>query len=146
MKRFEIVILDNELEYRDLYRDTFLSGTIHFFGIPVSFHESDFDHIFFEPSAGGEYVFSVRRAKRMLFIADILAGSVVAELGYQEDRDTFALFSRELECAVYLRRRPGSGSLQVGTFFDFGKDHEKMYRKQKKKCVNITLPEIRGML
>ncbi len=146
MKKVEIVILDTEREYRDLYRDAFLSGSLHFAGIPVSFHESDFDHIFFEPSAGGGYVFSDRRAKRMLFIVEILAGNVIVELGYQEDRATFALFSRELECVVYLRRRSGSGALQVGTFFDFGKDHEKMYRKQKKKCVDVTLQEMRDML
>jgi len=44
---------------------------------------------------------------------------------------------------MYLRIRPGRKLFQVGTFFDFGKDHTKMYLKQKKKCIKITLQEIK---
>jgi len=149
MKRIEMVILDTEEEYKNLYRDTFLEKELLFHDIPISFLEEDFEHIFYEPKAGGGYAFSKRRAKRMLFIVAILVGSVQRELFYQEDRGTFAVFCPDLECVVYLRIRPrvgGVGILQIATFFDFGRDHEKMCKKQKKKCSPVTLLELKDML
>ncbi len=79
----------------------------------------------------------------MYFIKAILSGKPDIEIMFESDRRTIALFCKDLECVMYLRIRPRSGTLQVGTFFDFGKDHTKMYKKQKKKCVPITIEEIK---
>lgn len=146
MKKIEIILLAGEIEYRELYETTFVGGNFCVGDIPVSFDVKDFDHIFFEPRKNGEYEFSLRRAKRMMFIREILSGTLHTELMYEEDRGTFAIFCRDLECVVYLRSRIGSGHLQIGTFFDFGKDHDKMYQKQKKKCIEITLQEMRDKM
>lgn len=146
MKKVEIIILENKNQYRDFYNNTFIGKDFFVGDVPISFIEKDFDHVFFEPSKDGEYKFSVRRAKRMLFIKEILAGNFNTELMYEDDRGTFAIFCYDLECVIYLRSRTGSGKLQVGTFFDFGKDHNKMYLKQKKKCTKITLQELKNKL
>ena len=146
MKKVELVILHSEEEYRGFYKESFIKKDYLFYDIPVSFHEKDFDHIFFEPSRNNGYRFSKRRAKRMLFIKEMLGCSVDIELMYQNDRGTFAIFCNDLECVLYLRARPGSGKLQIGTFFDFGKNHEKMYLKKKKKCIPITPHELKDKL
>jgi len=146
MKKAEIIILEDEEQYRNFYNETFIDKAFFIGDIPISFIEKDFDHIFFEPCKGGEYRFSARRAKRMLFIREILVGNFDTELMYENDRGTFAIFCYDLECVIYLRSRAGSGKLQMGTFFDFGKDHKKMYLKQKKKCTKITLQELKDKL
>lgn len=146
MKKAEIIILENEDQYRNFYNSTFVEKDFFIGDIPISFIEKDFDHIFFEPSGSGDDRFSVRRAKRMLFIKEILVGDFNTELMFEDDRGTFAIFCLDLECVVYLRSRTGSGKLQMGTFFDFGKDHQKMYLKQKKKCTKITLQELKNKL
>lgn len=144
MKKVEIVILKTEQEYREEYKKVYLKNNINLCGIPVEFSEKDFDHIFFEPGKeSGAYIFSERRAKRIYFIKAVLSGGFSIEMMYEIDRGTVALFCLELECVLYLRNRPGSGFLQVGTFFDFGRDHVKMYLKQKRKCEPITLSEIK---
>ncbi len=144
MKKVEIIILKTKQEYKEEYRKTYLNSDIFLADIPVEFSEKDFDHIFFEPGKEGVgYVFSERRAKRMYFMKAILSGDFNIEIMYETDRGTVALFCVELECVMYLRNRPESGTLQVGTFFDFGRDHAKMYLKQKRKCEPITLSEIK---
>ena len=144
MKKVEIIILKTEEEYKSEYKKLYLNSGVFLIDIPVEFTESDFNHIFYEPGKEGSgYVFSERRAKRMYFIKAILSGDFNIEIMYEIDRGTIVLFCLDLECVVYLRNRPGSGKLQVGTFFDFGRDHTKMYQKQKRKCEPITLSEIR---
>ncbi|MEK9165502.1 MAG: hypothetical protein AAB525_01415 [Patescibacteria group bacterium] len=147
MQKIELIILQSEEKYRQEYLKTYVSANFYLIDIPVIFSAQDFDHIFFEPSKEGtEYIFSPRRAKRMYFIKAILSEKLNIEMMYEPDRETIALFCLDLECVMYLRIRPGTGSLQVGTFFDFGRDHTKMYLKQKKKCVPITLQEIKKNL
>lgn len=146
MKKAEIIIFEEEMQYREFYNKIFANGEFFIGDVSVSFDEKDFDHIFFEPGKNASNRFSVRRAKRMLFIKEILSGKFDTELMYEEDRGTFAIFCHDLECVVYLRSRVGSGKLQIGTFFDFGKSHEKMYLKQKKKCIEITLQELKNKL
>lgn len=146
MSRIEMIILDSEDEYRELFHEAFLLQKHALDSIPVSFSEADFDHIFFEKDSNGDYTFSKRRAKRMMFIKHMLTNVVQCELMFQEDRGTFALFCPDLECVVYLRSRVGTGHLQIGTFFDFGKDRTKMLLKQKKKCVSITFEELKAKL
>ncbi|NCA93956.1 MAG: hypothetical protein EOM84_02130 [Sphingobacteriia bacterium] len=146
MKKIEIIILKNENEYRIFYEENFVDKDFFLGDISVSFSKEDFNHIFFEPNQENGRNFSSRRAKRMLFIKEILSGDLNIELMYQEDRGTFAIFCFDLECVVYLRSRTGSGKLQIGTFFDFGKKHKEMYLKQKKKCIEITLQGIKDKL
>lgn len=104
--------------------------------------------MFFEPSKGGEKdgVFSKRRAKKMRFIEAMLVGEMAIEVLFEEDTGNLAVFCEDLDCVMYLRIRKGSGSLQLATFFDFGKDHTKMYTKQKQKCVPITDTQLKEML
>jgi len=147
MQKVELVLLNSEKEYRQEYLKNYLNNNFFLGDIPVIFSEKDFDHIFFEPGKEGcDNVFSKRRAKRMYFMKSILSGELDIEIMYETDRGTIALFCLDLECVMYLRNRPGSKSFQVGTFFDFGKDHTKMYLKQKKKCVKITLQEIKNRI
>lgn len=147
MKKVELILLKSEEEYRREYIVNYVNRKFYLVDIPVVFSERDFDHIFFEPAKEGNgYVFSKRRAKRMYFIKEILSGEINIEIMYESDRGTIALFCLELESVVYLRVRPKNKTLQVGTFFDFGKDHMKMYLKQKKKCESITLSEIKKKL
>jgi hypothetical protein len=139
-----LILLKTEDEYRREYEITYLHSNFHLHDIPVVFSERDFDHIFFEPSGSSiGNQFSFRRAKRMNFMKEILSGEIDIEIMFEPDRDTIALFCEDLECVMYLRIRPRSGTLQVGTFFDFGKAHTQMYNKQKKKCVPITIEELK---
>ena len=147
MQKVELILLNSEDEYRQEYLKNYLSDDFFLGNIPVIFSGKDFDHIFFEPGKeGAGYVFSERRAKRMYFMKAILSGKLNIEMMYEEDRGTIALFCLDLECVMYLRIRQGSGSLQVGTFFDFGRSHTKMCLKQKKKCIKITLQEIKNKI
>jgi len=147
MQKVELILLNSEDEYRQEYLKNYLDSDFFLEDIPVVFSDKDFDHIFFEPDKEENgYAFSRRRAKRMYFMKAILSGELDIEIMYETDRGTIALFCLDLECVMYLRIRPGSGSFQVGTFFDFGKDHTKMYLKQKKKCIKITLQEIKNKI
>ena len=143
-KVVELILLKTEDDYRKEYETIYLQSNFHLHGIPVVFSKRDFDHIFFEPAdSSGRYKFSSRRAKRMSFMKEILSDEIDIEIMFEPDRETIALFCIDLECVMYLRIRPSSGTLQVGTFFDFGKNHSKMYKKQKKKCEPITVEAIR---
>ena len=145
--KVELIILQSVEEYKSAYEEHFVNCEIFLGEIPILFDIKSFDHIFYEPGKlGSEYRFSTRRAKRMLFIKQILSQAVEIEIMHEADRGTFAIFCLDLECVVYLRARPGTGGLQIGSFFDFGENHTKMYHKQKKKCEPITLQEIRKML
>ncbi len=89
------------------------------------------------------------RRGSLLFIKAILSGNFEIEIMYEQESGkeigNCALFCQDLECVIYLRLIRGKG-MQVLTFFDFGRDHTKMYLKQKKKCIPITLPEIKSKL
>ena len=147
MKKVEIVLLESEEEYRQEYIANYVNRKFSLGDIPVIFSERDFNHIFFESAKEGNgHIFSKRRAKRMYFMKEILSGEINTEVMHELDRGTIALFCLDLESVVYLRIRPKNKTLQVGTFFDFGKDHTKMYLKQKKKCEPITLSEIKEKL
>ena len=147
MIKVELILLESEAEYRGIYKEEFVGKEFLLGDIPVFFDEKSFDHIFFENGPGGIYKqdFSFRRAKRMLFIKEILSGTLNTEIMFESEKGTIALFCPDLECVLYLRIKK-INELQVGTIFDFGKDHTKMYEKQKKKCVPITLPEIKDKL
>lgn len=146
-KKIEIILLDTEEDYRKEYVNTFVNNKDIFslWGIPVVFDVKSFDHIFFEPDSefNKKGRFSKRRAKKMYFIKAILKEEIDIEIMYQSEKDNFAVFCVALDCVIYLRNRPGTGKLQVETFFDFGKDHTKMYNKQKRKCVPISQEEFR---
>lgn len=115
--------------------------------MPVYFDKQSFDHIFYEKDIGGKNeFFSKRRAKKMLFIKAVLSGKLSIEIMDQPDRGTFAIFCVDLDCVIYLRSRVGTGRLQVCTFFDFGEKRTKHYERQKKKCIPITLQEIKNKL
>ncbi len=142
--KVELILLKTEDEYRKEYMTTYIQSNLCLGDIPVVLSEGDFDHIFYEPASGAnKYKFSYRRAKRMYFLKAILSGEIDVKIMFQPDRQTIALFCVDLECVMYLRIRPKSGTLQVGTFFDFGTDHTRMYNKQKKKCVPITIEEVK---
>ncbi len=144
MSKVEIIILQTEDEYRREFNIKYVGQNFKLGDIPVVFVESDFDHIFWEPGkTGSGYRFSKRRAKRMYFMAALLSGEFQTEIMLEIETGNIAIFCEDLECVMYLRVRVGSGKLQVGTFFDFGKGHTKMLNKQKKKCAPITLPEFK---
>lgn len=146
-KVVELILLTTEDEYRREYKSSYLHSNLHLYGIPVVFSDKDFNHIFYEPSGSrSDYRFSFRRAKRMNFMKALLSEKIDIEIMFEPDRGTIALFCEDLECVMYLRIRPGTGTLQVGSFFDFGRDHTKMLNKQKRKCVPITIEEIMGKL
>ena len=143
-KVVEVILLKTEEEYRSEYEAAYLHSNSQLYGIPVTFSAKDFDHIFFEPSGSNSgYRFSFRRARRINFMRELLSGEIEIEIMFETDRGTIALFCEDLECVMYLRIRPGTGSLQVGSFFDFGKDHSKMLIKQKRKCIAITIEELK---
>lgn len=143
-KIVELILLETEDDYRREYETTYLHSGLQLCGISVTFSAQDFDHIFYEPSGSpSEYKFSVRRARRMSFMRELLSGEIDIELMFEPDRGTIALFCEDLECVMYIRIRPGTGALQIGSFFDFGKDHTKMLNKQKRKCVPISIEELR---
>jgi hypothetical protein len=146
MKSVEIIVLGTEKEYKEKYCELYAGKAWQFFDIPIIFEEASFDHIFSEPSSEGKNTFSERRAKRMLFMGAILSGEFSIEIMYElldgKEIGNCALFCTDLECVMYLRLIPGKG-MQVSTFFDFGRNHDKMYRKQKNKCTPIALEEIK---
>lgn len=146
MKKVEFILLKTEEEYRQEFLTIYVDKKFAIDDIPVMFVEDDFDHIFREQAAGGGYEFSKRRAKRMHFMKALLSDDFGSELMHEIETGNIAIFCEDLECVMYLRARVGSGRLQVGTFFDFGRDHAKMLNKQKKKCVPITLQAIKENL
>lgn len=80
----------------------------------------------------------------MLFIKHLLCGSVDVEVLWEPGvYDSVAIFCHDLDCVMYLRPRPESKTFQVKTFFDFGEHHTKHYERQKKKCISITLLELK---
>lgn len=141
----EWVILDSEEDYRKEFEAVYVVEGFEIWGVPISFDKHDFDHIFYEPDNEGNKKgrFSKRRAKKMHFMRAILTGDFEKEVMFEKDRGTFAVFCSDLDCVLYLRVRVGSGKLQMGTFFDFGREHEKMLNKQKKKCLPITKEEFK---
>lgn len=146
-KVIELILLKTEDDYRKEYESSYLHSNLHLYDIPVIFSAKDFEHIFYEPAGlDSDYRFSFRRAKRMNFMKALLSEKIDIEIMFEPDRGTIALFCENLECVMYLRIRPGTGTLQVGSFFDFGRDHTKMLNKQKRKCVPITIEEIRSKL
>lgn len=139
-----LILLENQEEYKKEYLGEFVNGNFNLFDIPIIFSEEDFDHIFTEPeSKTNQRVFSFRRAKRMMFIKALLDGTAQIELMFETNTGNIAVFSKELECVIYLRIRPVTKTLQIGTFFDFGKDHSKMYKKQIQKCKEISVEELK---
>ena len=147
-KTAEIIILDTEADYLVEFTETYVKGSFVLNAIPVNFIEADFSHIFFEPGKGNikDASFSKRRAKKMHFIKAILSGEFAIEIMFEDDTGNIAVFCVDLDCVIYLRIRKGSGKLQLATFFDFGKEHTKMYEKQKKKCVPITDTQLQEKL
>ncbi|MFA5097852.1 MAG: hypothetical protein WC490_04420 [Candidatus Margulisiibacteriota bacterium] len=148
-KSVEVVIHDSEDDYRQEYMTNFVNGeTLSLRGIPILFDDKSFDHIFFEPlselSKKGR--FSKRRAKKMNFIKPILNEEVDIEVMHEPDSGSIAVFCVDLDCVMYLRVRPGTGKMQIGSFFDFGRDHTKMYEKQKRKCVPITDDKLKELI
>jgi len=145
MKRsVNLIFLDNEEDYKSEFVSSYVDKKYNLHEIPVVFTLEDFDHIFSEPEAKtGVRMFSIRRAKRMMFIQAILEGISKTELMFEIDSGNIAIFSTELECVLYLRIRPATKTLQIGTFFDFGRDHTKMYKKQKSKCRDISIEELK---
>jgi hypothetical protein len=146
--KIEIILLETEAEYQQEYIKVFVNGSFAIWGIPVLFDEKSFEHIFFEPEndTAKKTRFSKRRAKKMYFIKAMLDGDVLVEVMFEPDRGTFALFCIDLDCVMYLRNRVGTGKLQIGSFFDFGKDHTKMYEKQKRKCLPILESDFKAMV
>ncbi len=142
--KIEIIILENKEEYYKEYCDVYCSNNFKFLAIPIIFSPEDFDHIFTEPSASSnERKFSARRAKKMMFIKAMITGCVYIELGFEHDSGNFAVFSRDLDCVMYLKPWPSTKSLRLMTFFDFGKNFTKMYNKQKKKCEELTIKKFK---
>ena len=148
-KSVEIIVFDSQEEYRQEYLDVFVNGESFMLrGIPVVFDEKSFDHIFFEPDSDADKKgrFSARRAKKMHFIKAMLLEKVQIEIMHEPDRGTIAIFCVDLDCVMYLRNRVGTGKLQIGSFFDFGRDHTQMYEKQRKKCVPIDDAELKCLI
>jgi hypothetical protein len=139
-----ILILDTPEEYREIYMEHYVKGTHTLLGeFIVCFFEKDFDHIFSEPQKDSkERKFSKRRAKKIHFMSSLLSGQVETEIMFEEGTGNIAVFSDDLDCVMYLRIIPEKRAFQVMTFFDFGKDYSKMYRKQHNKCIPITKEEI----
>lgn len=144
MKRtVEIILLETKEEYKKEYRKIYVDANFDLFGIPVIFSKEDFDHIFSEPIKNkSQRSFSLRRAKKMMYIKALIEQITNIELTIEKETNNIVIFSTELDCVMYLRIRPETKSLQIGTFFDFGKDHEKMYKKQRIKCTTITKKEL----
>lgn len=140
MKKAEIILFETEAEYLSEYKNNYIKGGFFLLDIPVIFSEEDFAHIFSEPDKNGVRSFSFRRAKRMHFLKAILTldSDIKKEIMFEEETGNIAVFCLDLECVIYLRIRVGSKALQCATFFDFGKDHTKMYKKQKIKCISIS--------
>ena len=148
-KAVEIILLPDVDTYRNKYREKYVSNnSFYLWGIAVSFDERDFDHIFYESAPGDKKKkdFSQRRARQMMFMEFLLRGDIDREVMYQPERGTIAIFCKDLDCVMYLRCRQGSEKLQIGSFFDFGKDHGKRYRSQKRKCTSVSDVELRRIL
>lgn len=144
-KTVEILILDSEEEYRKEYESVFVGGNFYLKNLKVIFDVKGFEHIFFEPTGNGkERQFSLRRAKKIYFIKEILSGELFVEILFEESTENIAVFCQQIDGVLYLRPTPKG--LQVMTFFDFGKDHTKMYQKQKRKCREILDEEFNTIL
>lgn len=141
-KIVEILILDSQEEYRKEYENVFVSGAFSLKGVGVIFDSKGFEHIFFEPiKESGGHQFSFRRAKKLYFIKEILSGDLPVEILFEESTKNIAVFCQKIDCVIYLRPTPKG--FQLMTFFDFGRDHTKMYKKQRNKCREISNEEFR---
>lgn len=148
-KTVEIILLPNMDTYRQEYKRKYVGNKFFYlWDIVVSFDKRDFDHIFYESAPGDKKKkdFSQRRARQMMFMEFLLREDIDREVMYQPERGTIAIFCKELDCVMYLRHRQGSEKLQIGSFFDFGKDHGKRYQSQKKKCTPINAVQLKNIL
>lgn len=145
MTETKIIIFETEKEYRETFKEIYVNvRNFGFFGFPVCFIDKDFDHIFYEPAHGGGCTFSKRRAKKMFFIKSVLNDEEIErEVMFEDSTGNIAIFCKDLDCVIYLRKR--DKSFQIGTFFDFGERHTKGYLAQKKKCREISKEEIEKM-
>ena len=67
----------------------------------------------------------------------LLSVNTPTELLFEPSTRNYAVFCKDLDVVMYMGIRPATQSFQVKTFFDFGKNHTKMYEKQKRKCIEI---------
>lgn len=139
-KTVEFIILDNESQYRLEFIKVYCSGQKFILrGFNVNFLENDFDHIFSEPTEGenNARAFSKRRAKRLMFIKALLEEDTPREILFEPEYNSLVIISLDMESVLYLRPIRDTKTFQVKTFFDFGKDTTRMYKKQRNKCVEI---------
>jgi hypothetical protein len=141
----EIVLYENEQDYRQHYENIFADVEYVLKGLPVRYDKKSFDHIFSEPGADSCRQFSKRRAKKMMFMKAMLMEHVKTEIMFENDTQNFAIFCDDLDCVMYLALIKKE-YFQVRTFFDFGKDHSKMCKKQKNKCKAISDVEFNEMI
>ena len=148
-RSIEIIICDTEQEYCEEFKAHYVDCNDYIFmGYKVSFDQSDFKHVFYENGSATEKKtnFSTRRARQMHYIRSILRNGIEYELTFEDDRGTIALFCKKLDCVVYLRVRVGTENLEIGSFFDFGRDHTRLYDKQRRKCRPVSAREIQDII
>jgi hypothetical protein len=146
MHTAKIIVLDSKNDYYSEFLKRCCNKTWSLYTIPVIIKATDFDHIFSEKNTEGERLFSIRRARRLDFIPSLLDQTFPREVCFEPSTGNIAIFSVDLECVMYLRPRPKNRTLQITTFFDFGKKHDQMYRKQKKKTIEIEENKIEAVV
>jgi len=142
----DFIVCKTKEEYYSEFLHRYVDKRFHIAQVPVIVMAADFEHTFSEKHIDGTRQFSLRRARRMGFIEHMLNPIFPRELTFEPSTGNIAIFSVDLEAVLYLRPRPKGQTLQLATFFDFGKKHEQMYRKQKDKTIPLAENKIEAVV
>ncbi len=126
-------------EFRKCFEKEFLGCNLVYKGIRVTFAKDDFKHICYEAGKGGikKAKFGFRRARRLLFIKDVLKEKIPAELRFQPERGNYCLLCEELDFVMFLNPVSKTKTLQIGTIIHYGSGFTKAINKQKAESIPV---------
>ncbi|HAM96290.1 MAG: hypothetical protein UR96_C0010G0006 [candidate division WS6 bacterium GW2011_GWC1_36_11] len=134
---FPILDCTTEEEFKKIFIDELVNGSLVFRGYKLNVLEDDFYHVCFERGVGGaeKSDLGLRRSRRMLIIKEMCNDSLPFKIIYQTEREnkSLCILFEELETAVYLQPiNTKSGKyLKLLTLVSFGEKVTKKIEKQR---------------
>jgi len=132
-----IIDHDKEEVFRHIFVNTYLKHSITFEKYAIKFFPEDFKHLCYEYGKGGKYKeqFSLRRARRLLFIKEICEGNIPYILIHQIQRrnKSVCVLCESIDFALFLIPKTSSQGnyFRIGTIIAYGQKVESKIAKQK---------------
>lgn len=137
--KVDFLFCNTSKEFKEYFKKEFLGKSIKYQGIPVTFAEDDFLHIFFEHGCGGvpKAKFGQRRARRMLIIKQLFKNEIPYELLFERKSGNYCLLCECLEMAVFIKPVVSNKTLQIGTLIHYGTGSTKKIKKQRDSSTKV---------